>query len=146
MRYTENFRRQHDAILAKAADVAEAARTLANEADAAQAANRLAQLNGIVQVHLAAEDKTLYPRLMASSDSEAAETASRFSSEMGGLAEVYFAFAAKWRTSRAILTDPEGFRRESTAIFAALATRIERENSELYPLVDDITAHSQRAA
>lgn len=146
MSRSANLRRQHDAILALASDLTDAQSTLATHAEAALAATRLAKLTGVLNLHLAAEDRALYPQLRASSDPAVAETARRFMREMGGLAKVYAEFAARWRSATTILADPEGFRTETAAVLSALGTRIERENTELYPLADGAVPDLPRVA
>lgn len=146
MTYSANLRRQHDAILALANELIAAQASLRIPAEAAEAARRLAKLTGVLQLHLAAEDKSLYPRLKASGDAEVAETASRFMDEMGGLARAYGDFDAKWRSEAAILSDPAGFRSQTAEVVAALSTRIARENKELYPLADAAAGNPRQAA
>lgn len=136
MSRSANLRRQHDAILALASDLTAAQSSLTSQAEGALAATRLAKLTGVLNLHLAAEDRALYPQLRASSDPAVADTARRFMQEMGGLAKVYGEFAARWRSATAILANPEGFRTETAAVLSALGTRIDRENTELYPLAD----------
>lgn len=130
------FRRQHDTILSLAGDLVEAQAAVLSEADAARAARCLAKLTEVLQMHLAAEDKALYPRLKLSRDPEVAAMANSFLTEMGGLAEAYGAFEAKWRSSSAIIADPAGFAEHTAAVLGALEIRIARENNELYPLLD----------
>ena len=85
--------------------------------------------------HLKAEDWVVYPRLLASGNSEVAETARAFSDEMGGLAQAYTAYAEKWG-SVAIEQDWPGYCRDTAGIIDALTNRITRENRELYPLLE----------
>lgn len=146
MSYTANLRRQHDAILDLIAEITGLQAALETREHATAVARRLAKLTGVVQVHLAAEDKALYPRMMASSNSEAAEVAGRFTAEMGGLAKAYLEFESRWRSASDILDNAASFRKESQAVFAVLAKRIERENIELYPLADAIASEPRRAA
>lgn len=146
MAYTANLRRQHEAILSLAAELVATLDSLDTQSGAASASMRLARLTGVLQIHLAAEDRALYPRMKASADRAAADTASRFMNEMGGLGEVYSDFESRWRSSSAILADPDQFRSEAGAVLTALGNRIERENAELYPLADAIIADPRRAA
>jgi hemerythrin-like domain-containing protein len=146
MTHTTNLRRQHDVILALADDLVAAQESLATSAEAAGAATRLAKLTGVLQLHLAAEDRALYPRLRASSDAAVADTARRFMREMGGLAQVYGEFEARWRSASAIQANPDGFRAETAAVLGALGTRIARENAELYPLADAPAPDTRRVA
>ncbi|MGE9842480.1 hemerythrin domain-containing protein [Selenomonas bovis] len=58
----------------------------ANAEEASRAVSRLAEL---LTVHLAAEDKFLYPSLARSEDEHIRTTAARFDEEMGHLASTF---------------------------------------------------------
>jgi iron-sulfur cluster repair protein YtfE (RIC family) len=85
--------------------------------------------------HLKAEDWVLYPRLIANSDPTVAGTALAFSDEMGGLADAYRAYVNKW-TAISIAYDWSAYCEETRAVIEALTNRINRENRDLYPLVE----------
>jgi hypothetical protein len=132
MGFTEKFRTQHGEILAIAKDMTS---ELKGEGDAAVLRKLLSNLAGKLNFHLAMEDQALYPRLMERQDAEAKGLAKKFMDEMGGLGKVFGAYNDKWQIS-AIRKDPAGFASETQAVFAALTKRIQRENTELYPLAD----------
>ena len=56
--------------------------------------------------------------------------------EMGGLAQVFTTYNGKWQVS-AIRADLPGFTSETRKVFGALAHRISRETTELYPVADE---------
>ena len=85
--------------------------------------------------HLTREDWLLYPSLLQSSDKRVAATAQDFIDEMGGLMRTYKAWSAKWPTDAA-RADWSGFVADTTDLLSQLAHRVERENNELYPLVE----------
>ena len=93
------------------------------------------ELSSTLFAHLKAEDWVLYPRLLASPNAQVAETARTFSDEMGGLAQAYMAHADKW-TATAIDQDWRGYCAATKGIIEALTLRINRENRELYPLLE----------
>ena len=134
MGFTDKFRQQHDEILEM---VGELNTKLKARGDAQDLRGALSNLAGKLNFHLAMEDKALYPRLMKL-DAQASKMAGRFMEEMGGLAEVFSTYNAKWQVS-AIRSDPEGFAAETRKVFTALGKRIARENAELYPLADKIS-------
>ncbi len=82
-------------------------------------------------LHLAKEDKLLYPKLRSGPDPVAARLAERFSEDMGGLAQAYNAYIANWSATRMEAEWP-AFCAETQAIVAALTDRIAREERELY--------------
>lgn len=136
MSRTSALRKQHDAIAVLAADITRAAETLAATRAAEPLLRLLRELDTVLTRHLAAEDRMLYPELLASADRRAAATASRFCEEMGGLTNSYAEFAARWTSAEALLGDPAAFKRDWTVLAGALGFRIQRENAELYPLAD----------
>ncbi|MEL6529814.1 MAG: hemerythrin domain-containing protein, partial [Pseudomonadota bacterium] len=93
--------------------------------------------------HLAAEDKSLYPRMKASPDPAVARTASEFAKDMGGLADAYAEFVGNWPTGISIFENPEAFRTEAELVLSILTRRIERENQVLYPLADTMISVGQ---
>jgi hypothetical protein len=133
MAYTDNFRRQHQDLLALAGEIA--GKLKAQPADARGLRNLLSALAGKLTVHLAMEDKALYPRLVQENVDNSRALADAFQQEMGGLAGTFADYNQKWQLD-AIAADPAGFASETHKVFAAVGRRIARENSELYPLAD----------
>lgn len=146
MSRTTTLRRQHDFLSDCAAQLTAMARVIRTPADAEAAVALLAKMAGVVHVHLAAEDKSLYPRMMASTHPVVAETARRFSRRMGSLAQSYGAYVERWSTAGAIIANPAGFREHTESVMAALGTRIQMENETLYPLADAMCAVPDRSA
>lgn len=132
MAYTDNFRRQHQEMLDLAGEIS--GKLKSDPKDAKALRMLLSSLAGKLSVHLAMEDKALYPRLMEIS-AEAKSLAKSFQDQMGGLGAAFGAYNQKWQLN-AIAADPAGFARETQEVFAALGKRIARENGELYPHAD----------
>lgn len=133
MAYTDNFRRQHQELLVLVGEIA--GKLKAEPGDARGLRNLLSALAGRLTVHLAMEDKVLYPRLVEAKREDSRGIALAFQQEMGGLAQAFADYNQKWQ-AQAISGDPGGFARETHALFASIGRRIARENSELYPLAD----------
>lgn len=96
----------------------------------------LITMSAAIKLHLAAEDRMLYPALARAEQSEAAQVGRQFRQEMGGLAAAYAAFVSRWNAPAKLAADPQGFRDEANAVFKALHQRIQREGRELYPLAE----------
>lgn len=92
------------------------------------------RLNRHLLVHLAREDNHVYPVLVKSADSRVARLASAFQAEMGGLAQDYLAYNARWEAA-AIASDWPGFCTATRHIMNALRRRIRREERDLYPMI-----------
>lgn len=130
---TKNLTRQHQELLALAASIS----ILLNapEPNVKEIAMLLNQLTGKLTIHLAAEDKSLYPELINSADATLQETAQRFQTEMGDLLANFQEYRQKYKTTLDISKNFSLFSTDTVNLFQALQERIDRENSELYPLL-----------
>lgn len=135
MTATAQLRDEHDRILRRASGLAgivdrPMTRELACEARAA-----IEGLDRLLVVHLTTEDDWMYPMLMASADRQISAAAGACFEDMGGLLGAWLAYRDQW-SAEAILSAPDRFSSATRGVIGALALRIERENTELYPLVD----------
>jgi len=130
------FKTAHTEILGL---VGEIAKYLDSETKVSEGAadirSYLSQIAGKLSVHLAMEDKFLYPKLMESEDPTISGTAKKFADEMSGVADVFKAYSSKWQ-EKAISDSPAEFIAATNGLFAAVGSRIEREEKELYVLLD----------
>jgi hemerythrin-like domain-containing protein len=140
MARTDNLRKQHAEILTLAREINGLLSTTPNEANAAAIRPLLSKLAGLVSLHLAMEDKTLYPSLATHPEATARSVGKRYQDEMGSLGAVFGDYIGKWRSTAQMLQDPASFTTESKAVFNALSKRIHLENTELYPLLDKLAA------
>lgn len=95
----------------------------------------LAQLAGILKVHLSSEDKFVYPVLIKHQDIEVRTTAESFAKEMGELFEVFNSYKVKYMGGSKIADNASVFLDETKNVFLALEKRINKENMSLYPLL-----------
>lgn len=86
-----------------------------------------------VIAHLAVEDRLFYPLMIRSGDAAAADIASRFQAEMGGFADDFTAWLARWNELN-IAQDWDAFRADTKTVLTTLADRTRREEDTLYPL------------
>lgn len=133
----DKFKREHVDLLTAVGTLRELVQTGVQE-HAEAIVEQLVSMSAAIKLHLAAEDRMLYPALAGAADPRIAETGRQFQQEMGGLAGTYGAFAARWNLAAKIAHDPQGFRHEANEVFKALHTRVQRENRELYPLAEMI--------
>lgn len=131
----ERFKRDHVSLMRSVGALRELVHAgIAAHADAI--AHELVAMSAAVKLHLAAEDRTLYPALAA--DARTRQLGQRFQTEMGGLAKAYGEFVHRWNLPARIADEPEAFRSEANAVFKALHDRVQRENRELYPLLEGL--------
>jgi hypothetical protein len=134
---TQRYRDQHAEILQIANQISAYLEPGRLPAGAAEVRRLLSSLAGTLKHHLAVEDDSLYPRLRGHADPKLRAMATAFSGEMSGLKGAFQAYNQKW-SERAIAANAGDFARETQGVFAALAKRIQRENTELYALVDSL--------
>lgn len=134
---TSKIKSDHDALFGSI----DALRALVQAGIAENAAaifKELVKTSAAIKLHLAVEDRMLYPALAGAADPSIAATGKRFQQEMGGLANAYGAFAARWNSISRISGEPAEFRREANDVFKALHARILLENNELLPLAETV--------
>jgi hemerythrin-like domain-containing protein len=137
----DKFKHQHLDILGAIA----ALRTLVQSGitgHAADIAQRIIAMSGMVKLHLAVEDRLLYPALEASGNSSLANMSKRYRDEMSGISGAYLNFAAKWNSARLLVEQPEVFRDEANQVLKTLYERMKKEDREFYPAIEASAAHA----
>lgn len=137
-RRTQRFRNQHDVLINMAVELQEISASIASVEDAKLVRDHLNRLAGKLVVHLAKEDKSLYPKLLESNDAQVVSLTKRYISEMGDLATVFELYNKRWVTPLFIHKYQDKFQLETASIVKALGSRIDKENNELYVLADAI--------
>ncbi|MEG6584618.1 hemerythrin domain-containing protein [Dendrosporobacter sp. 1207_IL3150] len=95
----------------------------------------IGQLSGKIKVHMTTEDKFVYPTLAKHSDSNVRNISGMFYEEMGDLAKVFESYKTKYLSTKNIVTNPASFIAETKTIVHAISKRIDKENTQLYPLL-----------
>ncbi len=132
----ERFRRQHEELQRLGTELAASLSKKTIASEAARVRRLFARFAGKVAVHAAMENEALYPRLLAHANPAIRSTASALYDEVGQLYACVRAHAARWPSVASIEGEPGAFVDETRALLLRLATRMVRENEELYPLVD----------
>lgn len=136
MPLTDTYRKQHGELLELAGKISSKLSKEDVVAHSGEIISILSQFASKLNMHLTMEDKALYPKLMASSNSQTSATAQKFMTEMGGIKQAVEKYLAAWSLAKNIAADPQKFIDESKGIISALKMRIDKENTELYPLAD----------
>ncbi len=139
MARTDMFRTQHEGIMEIAEQILSGLNPDDLSRDAGEVRSKLSKLLGKLQIHLAMEDKTLYPQLLQHKDTMVRTTAKRYADEMGGISAALKGYTSKWANPRLIQANPPDFISETKALFGTLSKRVERENNDLYPMVDKLS-------
>ncbi len=98
-------------------------------------ARLLIKFSSKMNLHLALEDKILYPNLIWHSDRKISQKAKTFMEEMGNIKKKFGIYINRWRFSSNIDSLPMDFINESHSIFEVLSKRIKREDEDLFPLL-----------
>jgi len=132
----DDLKKAHEELLAIAGEISALLYidTVPEKSD--EISRLLSALLGKLNFHLTMEDKHLYPEFFKHEDQKVRNTAQQFVDEMGGIATVLQEYRSKWSCGIVIKRDPEAFISETKGIFEALAKRIDREDNELYPMVE----------
>lgn len=138
MSFTETFRRQHNELLQLVKEISNQLSLETLQKDAKEVRSLLSNLSGKISIHLAVEDNSLYPRLLEHESPEIRALAKKYIDEMGNIKEVFSAYSKKWYSTTDIQNNPAEFIKETKNIFEALGKRIDKENNELYDLVDKL--------
>jgi iron-sulfur cluster repair protein YtfE (RIC family) len=138
MSRTESFRRQHKEILEIAGEISSQLNSNQLAKDASGVRKSLTTLAGKLNIHLAMEDKSLYPKLINHQDANVSTVAKKYIEEMGSLADVFGQYLKKWSLAATIQNNPVDFINETKGIFNALSKRIDKEDNELYCMFDKL--------
>lgn len=138
MTATQRYRAQHTELIAFISQIAALLQDANLSKKAAEIRSLISTLAGKLSIHLAMESKNLYPKLMAQSDPDIRALSTRYSDEMAAMLDDFTQFNHRWLTVALIEKDWGNFIAETTRIMNAIQARIERENQELYTLVDDL--------
>lgn len=130
------FKHQHVEILGGIA----ALRTLSQAGitqNAQAIAARIVALSSVVRLHLSVEDRVLYPQIEALGDANLRQMSRAYQTEMAGIASSYMDFASRWNTAARVLAEPEAFRQDANVVLKRVFDRMQRENREFYPAVEE---------
>ncbi|CAA7624968.1 EAL domain-containing protein [Magnetospirillum sp. SS-4] len=130
---TDSFRRHHHQMrdmMGRIRDILDVAHV---SLDPGAVATILRELFGKFSIHLALEDRLLYPKLRSWPVPHLQAIADRFEVEMGGMKAEFDRYRRTWPGPQAISRDPARFVAETSTVLAALEQRINREDADLYP-------------
>lgn len=130
------YHEQHSGIHSQLADLKRRLEPAAFAADPAQARQSLVTLAARLNIHLAFEDKALYPPLLGNADPAVQSLTRRYMDEMGGLKEALAAHLKRWLTLQKVQDEPGTFQDETRSLLQALERRLAAEDQEFYPALE----------
>jgi hypothetical protein len=133
-RIIDNLSRQHRELVRTATEMfgwLDAAKL--RERGAGDAFRALSSLSGILKVHLAMEDRSLYPGLVQHKDLQLRTLAQRFLDERCMIQERYDGYRGRWTSAAAIERDAEAFIEETRQVLGMLWNRMKMEDDVFHP-------------
>lgn len=133
------FQRQHEELARLATEIVAHLTIEGLERDHHEVRRLVARFAGKLRMHATMENEALYPRLRAHPDPEIRAAAERLWNEVGTIYSQFAEYSDRWLVGDAIARDPRTFVQDTHRLFATLGKRMQRENRELYPLVETTT-------
>jgi hypothetical protein len=133
----DKFKQQHVEILSCISALRELVKG-GIASNAAEIAKRIIAMSSIIKLHLAVEDKILYPALQSADNASLARMGKQFQDEMTSIALAYLNFARKWNTAATLAGSPDQFRSDANSVLRVLYDRMRKENTEFYPAIEAI--------
>lgn len=131
----DRFKHQHVEILQRIDTLRQLAHSgiLSNSYSIAQ---QVKDLGKVVTLHLAIEDRILYPAVQKAEDAAIAAMGTAYQEEMKGIANRYIRFTNKWSDPARVAAEPDEFRAAANAVLKDVYQRMQRENREFYPAIE----------
>ena len=108
------------------------------EENSSEIVRLLSAMSLTIKMHLAIEDRILYPSLRQSENATVSAMSNIYQEEMKGIASAYIKFANHWSNAASLITDPKKFRDEANVVLKTVHSRIMKENTEFYPAVEGL--------
>lgn len=99
-------------------------------------AQQVKDLGKVVTLHLAIEDRILYPAVRKAADADIAAMGETYQEEMKGIANPYIRFTHKWSDPAQVAAQPDSFRDAANTVLKNVYQRMQRENHEFYPAIE----------
>lgn len=131
----DKYKHQHVSILGSIQRLRELAHAGIQE-HAEAIAHGIVSMSSIIKLHLAVEDRALYPVLQNSSNTDLARLGQRYQHEMGAIAQEYEKFSRRWNQPWSLRQDPEAFRKDANHVLRMVHERIQKENCDFYPRIE----------
>lgn len=128
----ENYLEQHRSVRKSISEIDDLVRKRKIEETASDIATGISRVAGMLKVHLASEDRYLYPELQKHESHHVKRMAEDYQKEMGGFIHTFTEFKDKYNTRGKLLANSVHFENEYREVAQKLELRIRKEESELY--------------
>ncbi len=131
----DKFKQQHVEILTCISALRDLVKSGIRD-NAAEISHRIIAMSSTIKLHLAVEDRILYPALQAANNPALARMGKRFQDEMTSIAHAYLDFARRWNTPATVSGSPEQFRADANSVLKVLYERMRKEDVDFYPVIE----------
>lgn len=138
MIFTANLRKQHEETIRIINEISNYLTTASVAENSQQIRALLSTLIGKVNVHRAAEDNYLYPKLLKHESKELRSLAEKYYKGFINTKDALSNYSSKWASSTKIKDNPKEFIEDTKGTFNRIIDRIEKENNELFALADKL--------
>ncbi len=105
-------------------------------ANGAELAQMVLQLQRLLLAYFERQERELLPLLAASASAVTVMTGREFAAELVDLRTMCPPYFGNWSKAGAIDAQFDGFRYESDLVLGAMQSRLQREGTQLYPLLE----------
>ncbi len=131
----DKFKQQHVEILTCISALRDLVKSGIRD-NAAEISHMIIAMSSTIKLHLAVEDRILYPALQAAKNPALARMGQRFQDEMTSIAQAYLDFARRWNTPATVSGSPERFRADANSVLKLLYERMRKEDADFYPVIE----------
>lgn len=133
-----DLKRQHNEIIGVSDYILNKIKEPNLEENSRDIAKNINVIAGKMKIHSINEDKYLYPEMLNSSNIELKKLAEKYYESMIKITDEFVAYKTKYNTFIKINANTSEFKKDTKKIFDILKDRINKENTELYPLMDKV--------
>lgn len=132
-RIIDNLTRQHRDLVKTATRIFGWLDEQKLQRGAQSAYDEVSSLSGILKVHLAMEDRSLYPRLLQHPEAQMRALARRFLDERHAIRQRFEDYRALWSSAAAIVGSPAAFVDDTRLMLGMLWSRMKLEDDVFHP-------------
>lgn len=136
MSVTEIYKKQHKELLDIVGQLSPKLNLNTIQSNPKDVQDLLFQFSSKLKVHLNMEDHSMYPKLLASSNSMIVNTAKDYQTEMGGIKQILDNYLKHWTVRENLIKEPDKFITQTKELTLALKARIQKEDTILYPMFE----------
>lgn len=133
----KTFNRQHNEIMEMSTYILNNIEKNTIDENTSKIVKNINIISGKLKIHLLNEDKYLYPKLLQSSDIKLNSFGKKYYEQMKEVTKAYENYKLKYNTVTKIKQNMDGFNEDTKQVFNILSARVDKEEKELHPLLEN---------